>query len=159
VKWWYPTDDDGNEMRLPLEDWRLEEGEMNTRNILSFAWPHRPYSVFIAWDPDWNFTGYYINLQTPLERTEFGFDYTDHVLDIEMSPDKSSWTWKDEEELAQMVEEGLFTQEQADDFRAWGETAVEQIRFETPFDEDWSEWRPGPEWPLPELDEDWDELD
>jgi hypothetical protein len=76
-----------------------------------------------------------------------------------MSPDKSSWTWKDEEELAQMVEEGLFTQEQADDFRAWGETAVEQIRFETPFDEDWSEWRPGPEWPLPELDEDWDELD
>ena len=159
VKWWYPADDDGDEMRLPLEDWRLEEGEMNTRNILSFAWPHRPYSVFIAWDPDWNFTGYYINLQTPLERTEFGFDYTDHVLDIEMSPDKSSWTWKDEEELAQMVEEGLFTQEQADDFRAWGETAVEQIRFETPFDEDWSEWRPGPEWPLPELDPDWDELD
>ena len=159
VKWWYPTDDDGNEMRLPLEDWRLEEGEMNTRNILSFAWPHRPYSVFIAWDPDWNFTGYYVNLQTPLERTKFGFDYKDHVLDIEMSADKSSWTWKDEEDLAHMVEEGLFTEEQADDFRAWGETAVEHIRFETPFDEDWSEWRPDSEWLLPELDEDWDELD
>lgn len=159
VKWWYPADDDGNEMRLPLEDWRLEEGEMNSRNLLSFAWPRRPYAVFLAWDPDWNFTGYYINLQTPLERTKFGFDCTDHVLDIEMSPDKSSWTWKDEADLERMVAVGLFTQEQADDFRAWGETAVEHIRFETPFDEDWSEWRPDPDWPLPELDEDWDELD
>lgn len=159
AKWWYPADDNGNEMRLPLEDWRLAEGTMNTRHILSFAWRRKPYAVLLAWDPDWNFTGYYINLQTPLERKESGFDYVEHVLDIEMSPDKQNWNWKDEEDLQRMVDEGLFTQEQAEDFRKWGDTAVEHILFETPFDEDWSEWRPSPDWPFPELPPDWDELD
>lgn len=158
VKWWYPADDAGEEIRLPLGDWRLEEGEMNTRHILSFAWPHKPYAVLLAWDPDRNFTGYYVNVQTPLERTDVGFDYTDHVLDIEMSADRSSWNWKDEEDLQRMVDEGLFTREQAADFHAWGKTAVEHILYETPFDEDWSGWRPDPSWELPELPEDWDQL-
>ncbi|MCJ7832149.1 MAG: DUF402 domain-containing protein, partial [Actinobacteria bacterium] len=113
----------------------------------------------LAWDRDWKFTGYYVNLQTPLERTPLGFDYTDHVLDIEMSPDKQTWNWKDEDDLERMVEEGLFARDQAEEFHVWGKAAVEHILYETPFDEDWSDWRPDPDWPAPELPEDWDSLD
>ncbi len=76
------------------------------------------------------------------------------MLDVLIPPDRASWSWKDEDELDQAVEEGLFTEDEAARFRAAGERAVEQIILrEPPFDEDWEAWRPDPTWNTPELPE------
>lgn len=150
-----PTADDGGTLRIPLREWRLEDREWHHQRILSFAFPDTPYAVLAVWDAETDeFRGWYVNLQEPLQRTDVGFDTREHVLDVLIPPDRSTWTWKDEDELDQAVEEGLFTEDEAARFRAAGERAVEQIILrEPPFDEDWEHWRPDPAWDTPELPE------
>ena len=97
-----------------------------------------------------------MNFQEPFRRTALGFDTMDNVLDIVIAPD-GSWRWKDEEELAEAVRNGLFTAQEATDFRAWGVKAVDRIVSKSPpFHRDWEGWRPDPDWPMPELPEGWD---
>jgi predicted RNA-binding protein associated with RNAse of E/G family len=146
---------DGAGMRIPTRAWRLEDVEWHHQRILSFAFPDTPYSVLATWDPGTDeFRGWYVNLQTPLRRTAVGFDTQEHVLDVLISADRSTWSWKDEDELAEAVAAGMFSTEEAERFRAAGERAVEQILLrEPPFDEDWEGWRPDPAWPAPELPE------
>ena len=68
-------------------------------------------------------------------------------MDVRIPPDRSGWSWKDEDELAEAVGRGLFTAEEADWFHFWGERAVEHVLLrEPPFDRDWSDWRPDPAW-------------
>jgi hypothetical protein len=98
-----------------------------------------------------------VNLQSPLRRSPAGFDTVEHLLDVTIPPDRSSWSWKDEDELAQAVARGLFTEEDAKWFRHWGERAVEHVLLrEPPFDRDWGDWEPDPEWVAQELPPDWD---
>jgi predicted RNA-binding protein associated with RNAse of E/G family len=100
---------------------------------------------------------YYVNLQTPLARTSTGFDLVEHLLDVTIPPDRSTWAWKDEEELAEAIDGGLFTDEDAAWFHYWGERAVEHVLLrEPPFDDDWSSWRPDPAWHEPVLPAGWD---
>jgi hypothetical protein len=57
------------------------------------------------------------------------------------------------------VEIGLFSAEQAKEFRAAGERALERIEaWSAPFNEGWEDWRPDPDWPLPEIPDGWDRL-
>ena len=80
--------------------------------------------------------GWYVNLQTPLARTPVGFDTVDHALDVLVTLDRSSWTWKDEDELAEAIALGLFTEADAASFRYWGERAVEHLVLrQPPFDD------------------------
>jgi predicted RNA-binding protein associated with RNAse of E/G family len=98
---------------------------------------------------------WYVNLQAPLRRTPLGFDTVDHALDVIVELD-GSWAWKDEDELAEAVEQGLFTVEEAERFHADGERAIARILDrEPPFDRDWSSWRPDPDWPMPTLQTGW----
>src|SRR5947199_270658 len=79
---------------------------------------------------------YYVNLQTPLARSPAGFDLVEHILDVTIPADRSTWAWKDEDELAEAIEGGLFTEEDAAWFHYWGERAVEHILLrEPPFDD------------------------
>jgi hypothetical protein len=150
-----PIGEDGAELRLPDRPWRLEERARGPAPILSFAWPQTPYAI-LRWSIDGGSPIWYVNLQTPLARTPLGFDTTDHALDVIVERD-GSWRWKDEDELAEAVDHGLFTREQAVDFRAEGEQAVARILDrEPPFDRDWSSWRPDPSWPRPALPNGWD---
>jgi Protein of unknown function (DUF402). len=144
---------DGAEVRIPTREWRLEDARSGHHRVLSFAFPRTPYSVLARWDADTDeFRGWYVNLQAPLHRTDVGFDTREHVLDVLIPADRSTWSWKDEDELETAVADGLFTAEEAERFRAAGERAVEQILLrEPPFDEDWEDWRPDPSWPIPEL--------
>jgi uncharacterized protein len=97
-----------------------------------------------------------VNLQAPLRRTALGFDTVDHALDVIVELD-GTWRWKDEDELAEAVEQGLFTTDEAEKFRADGERAVAAIlEREPPFDHDWSSWRPDPAWAEPTLVPGWD---
>jgi hypothetical protein len=153
-----PIGADGSELRLPDRPWRLELRSRGDRGILSFAWPDTPYSVLL-WTGEDDRRVWYVNLQDPLRRTPLGFDTVDHALDVVIELDGSSWRWKDEEELEGAVRDGLFTSAQAADFRAWGERAVDRILSnDPPFDRGWLDWKPDPDWPIPELREGWDAI-
>jgi hypothetical protein len=153
-----PIGADGRELRLPDGEWRLELRPRGDWPILSFAWPDTPYSVLL-WTVEEDRRVWYVNLQDPLMRTSIGFDTVDHALDVVVELDRSSWRWKDEDELAEAVNDGLFTPAEAADFRAWGERAVERIlSSEPPFDRNWDGWRPDPAWGAPELPDGWDRV-
>ena len=151
-----PIGEDGEELRIPDRPWRHEVRPRGEQPFLSFAWPDTPYSV-LRWTSTDGRTAWYVNLQEPLARTPIGFDTTDHALDVLVELDRSSWRWKDEEELADAVAQGMFTPEQAEGFRTWGRRARDRILGgEPPFDRTWDDWEPDPSWPRPELPVGWD---
>jgi hypothetical protein len=153
-----PVGEDGSDLRVPDRPWRLEVRPRGSQGILSFAWPGIPYAVLL-WTGDDDRPVWYVNLERPLERTSIGFDTVDHALDVLVELDGSSWSWKDEDELAEAIRDGLFTEEDAAGFREWGERARDRILSgEPPFDRDWTAWRPDPAWPIPELPDGWDEI-
>lgn len=150
-------DDAGVELRIPDRPWQLELRPRGDFGILSFAWPDTSYAILLLLNDDGSPRGWYVNLQTPLARTPVGFDTVDHALDVLITLDRSSWTWKDEDELAEAIALGLFTEADAASFRSWGERAVEHLVLRRPpFDVDWEDWRLDPAWPVPELPPGWD---
>jgi hypothetical protein len=152
-----PVAPDGRALRIPTDTWTLRDVERGDSWNLSFAFPDRSYAVILGFGPTNELREYYVNLQTPLARSPVGFDTVDHLLDVRITPDRSSWAWKDEDELAEAVASGLFTDDDVASFHAWGERAVEHvIGREPPFDRDWSSWRPDPAWTLPVLPPGWD---
>ncbi|MEP6757580.1 MAG: DUF402 domain-containing protein [Actinomycetota bacterium] len=152
-----PVDATGEPLRIPTTDWGFRDTDRGDTWNLSFAFPDTPYSVIIGFEASGTLREYYINLQTPLVRSPAGFDTVEHLLDVTIPPDRSTWAWKDEDELAEAVELGLFTEEDTAWFRYWGERAVEHVLLrEPPFDEDWMDWRPDPAWPEPVLPTNWD---
>jgi uncharacterized protein len=151
-----PIGERGRVRKLPDGPWHLEIRPRGDQPILSFAWPDTPYSVLL-WAAEDRRRVWYVNLEDTLQRTPIGFDTVDHVLDVLIELDRSSWRWKDEEELQQAVRDGLFSVEEAAAFHEWGSRAVDRIiSKEPPFDRDWEDWRPDPAWPLPELPAGWD---
>jgi predicted RNA-binding protein associated with RNAse of E/G family len=156
VRWMCPRTPAGPWLRLKREVWELDERTWDT-NVLSFADPGEAHAVMLFFDEDWTARSWYVNLQEPLRRSAPGFDYLDQALDVVVSLDRSSWRWKDEDELAEEVRLGVFSEEEAVAFRAEGERAVRRLLDgEPPFDREWSSWRPDPAWPIPELPEGWD---
>ena len=152
-----PVDPRGRPLRIPAQTWELQDERRGDKGMLSFAFPDTPYAVILGFDPHEGLFEYYINLQSPLTRSDAGFDTVEHLLDVTIPADRSSWSWKDEDELAFAVDQGLFTPEQAVWFRHWGERAVEHVLLrEPPFDEDWASWRPDPGWDPPSLPDGWD---
>ena len=150
------------EVRFLDGPWELED-RVRERPVLSFAFPDRAYAVLLTWSPAWAFEGTYVNLQTPLRETPLGFDYVDHFLDLLIAPGAdgaSGVTWKDEDELEEARDRGLVTAEEARAIRLAGERAVAHIvNHETPFDTDWTTWRPDPSWRPPPLPPGWDRID
>ncbi|HEX7464114.1 MAG TPA: DUF402 domain-containing protein [Actinomycetota bacterium] len=151
----------GTWLRLPESDpdsqWTLAPRDWDT-NALSFAWPDVAHAVLVFWTADWAPRGWYVNLQEPLRPSPVGFDYMDHALDIVVTPDLSSWSWKDEDELDEAVAAGIYSETEARRFREEGERAIERLlERRTPFDRDWTTWRPDPSWPVPELPPGWSE--
>jgi len=155
----YAVDDEGRELRLYRDEWTLIE-HTTKRHVLGFSWPGAGHAVLAIWDSDWVFTGWYVNLETNIARRGRFYDYVDHCLDVLIPPDRSRWTWKDEEELEDAVRLGIYTEEQARTFRAEGERAARRLLAgERPFDHDWAGWRPDPDWPIPTLPQDWERVE
>ncbi|MFI5793197.1 DUF402 domain-containing protein [Streptomyces sp. NPDC051677] len=124
--------------------------------VLKLARPGEPWSVWLFWEPGWQFKNWYVNLEQPLARWSDGVDSEDHFLDICVYPDRS-WGWRDEDEFAQAQQDGLMDATVAEQVREAGRKAVEVIRaWGPPFDEGWQNWRPDPSWAVPLLPEDWD---
>jgi hypothetical protein len=116
------------------------------------------HSIYVTWSEEGEFIGWYVNLEDPWRESPFGFDTTDHLLDIRVLPDRS-WHWKDEDHLAEAVEVGLFTPAKARAIRAEGERVIERVEgWTAPFNEGWESWRPDPDWQLPSVPEGWDRV-
>ena len=71
---------------------------------------------------------WYINLQKPYRRMAHGFDTLDQTLDVIVSPDRSSWQWKDEDELQELRDRGVISAEQAHELRLEGERAIALVQ-------------------------------
>jgi hypothetical protein len=152
-----PVGPDGTALRLPADRWTLEEVERGPTSMLSFAFPDTPYAVILGFDQGGALLEYYVNLERPLAPSPAGFDTVDHLLDVTIAPDRSAWSWKDEDELREAVAQGIFTEEDAEWFRFWGERGVEHVLLrEPPFDRDWAGWRPDPGWRDVSLPANWE---
>jgi hypothetical protein len=138
--------------------WRLGEGIWRDTSVLWTWQPGANHSVGMFWNAaDHRFLGWYVNLQASPIRTPIGFDTEDHVLDIQVAPDRT-WAWKDEDEYAVALRIGRFTAEEGSRIRAAGLVAVDELeRRAWPFDTDWADWHPDPGWSLPTLPDAWDQ--
>lgn len=115
------------------------------------------HAVHVAWSASGAVERFYVNLQSPLQRTRTGFATTDHFLDIVVDADRR-WRWKDEDELEQAVHVGRMTAHEADAVRAEGERVVAEIEAQCwPFDDSYEGWKPDPAWPVPAIPETWAE--
>jgi hypothetical protein len=149
---------DGRPTRLPFPGMRHVDLVMRDGGVLRLARPGAAHDVWARWSPDGSrFTGWKVNLQDPLRRTRLGFDTMDHLLDLVVAPDLSSWHWKDADELDQAVELGRFSAAQAREIRAEGDRALEAVRARGwPYADGWEHWAPPPNWGIPDLPDDWD---
>ena len=149
---------DGAMLRIPQDGFELAPRTSGEAPALSFGWPDRWHGTLLFFLPDGRPRNWYVNLQEPLRRTDVGFDYLDLKLDVIVEMD-GSWLWKDEDELAEAIAQGLVPAEDEARLRAEGERAVRRIvDREPPFDRDWRTWSPDPDWPAPALPDGWDRL-
>ncbi len=134
------------------------DAEWTTNHALMLHLPGRMSAIMLFWrDPDWEFAGYYGNIQAPLVRTHLGFDTADYLLDVSIDPDRS-WRWKDEDEWELAREHGLIAPELLDEVRREGERIIVEVEARAwPFDAGFETWRPDPSWTIPELPANWDD--
>jgi uncharacterized protein len=158
VRWMCPRAG-GEWLRIPRDEWQLVERSWSDTRVLSFARVGEGHATLLFFDRDWTPRTWYVNLQEPLRRTSVGFDHMDQHLDALVAIDRSAWSWKDEDELGEAISGGSLPPEDASRLRSEGERAVRRILDrEPPFDQDWSDWRPDPSWPVPTLPEGWDRI-
>lgn len=101
-----------------------------------------------------------MNLEDPWRRSRVGFDTWDHMLDLVVAPDLSSWEWKDEDEFAWWQEVGIIPPA-AQAIRAEAHRAIDAIeRRAAPYGDGWEHWAPDPNWtPLTEMPTNWNVME
>jgi hypothetical protein len=147
----------GEILRVPWEPWGLAAPKPWFNHVLRFCPAGAPYSVSLVWHESWYAFGWYINVEEPVRRSEFGFDYMDWTLDVMVSKDRQYHKVKDADELAEAVRRGVYTGEHAAEIHVAAERGLEHLTgYKPPFNEDYERWRPDPAWPLPGLPERWE---
>jgi hypothetical protein len=115
---------------------------------------HRPgewRATWVLWTPEWEFLGWYVNLQEPLWRTRWGFDNRDLQLDIVVGPGRR-WRWKDEDDLSRSIACGLISEAKAAATRESADAAIAEIEGgRWPFDDVAVAWRPEADCVMPAL--------
>jgi hypothetical protein len=142
-------------MQLSLE---LIDRTWDKTDVLMLITPGAAHAVYVMWEKGQRrLLCWYVNLQDPISRTPIGFDTRDQVVDIVFSPDRTSWRWKDEDQLEEAVSVGLFTDEDTQCFRAEGERVINLIcENQPPFCDGWEKWSPPYDWNIPKLPLKWD---
>ena len=144
---------------LQAGDWRLRD-VIVTGGSLFLIPPGEAYAVrTMGGLGERDLDGWYVNLQEPVRRTALGFDFMDYALDIVVAPDLSEWKWHDEDELLEAQELGLFSAQMVSQIRATGERIIGQIMAKSfSITNGWDKWLPPPEWSIPDLPADWEEV-
>jgi hypothetical protein len=138
----------------------LDGGPWQGGDVLYLVHPGIGYTFTGWWDDNHIFGGWKIDLVEPIRRTSLGFDYMDQLLDIIVSADRSTWRWKDEDEVQEAQARRIFTVEQVHDLYRRGERALQTMQSnEPPFDADWEKWEPDPSLRVPfDLPEGWERI-
>jgi len=139
----------------------LEHRNWTDNDILSLHLPGTAFSIELMW-PAGNrrLNCWYVHLQEPLRRTSIGFDTMDQMLDIVISPDRTHWRWKDEDEFAEAEAIGVFSPAKAQAIRAQGEQVISLLHSNlSPFCDGWQDWVPPPDWTIPEFPAGWEQVD
>jgi hypothetical protein len=137
------------------QGWRLVPSVWRRSEVLIIIQKNQLRATWVRWSKDREFEGWDVNIQSPLHRTNLGFDIQDYQLDIVVEPNRQ-WRWKDENELALAVELGRLTIDQAKAVRSEGESAVADIEGNvTPFCDEWVHWQPTGDLGLPVLSKEW----
>ncbi|PXY21844.1 hypothetical protein BAY59_29980 [Prauserella coralliicola] len=122
-------------------------GTSTLRLVCEDAWS----SVWWFFDEAGEFTGWYVNLEIPRGRDAHGPRRIDGVLDVDVAPDLS-WEWKDEDEAEAALRAGRLTERELALLREEGlRVAALAEAGAFPFDGTFTDFRPDPEWPEPEL--------
>jgi hypothetical protein len=110
---------------------------------LALQRPGDAYAVYAFWEgPTPDFACWYVNFQEPFRRSEDGFDTQDLELDLVLYPD-GRHELKDDELLDLRVEEGRFTQDQADATRAEARKLIAELEAGRRWwDDAWAHWQP-----------------
>ena len=145
---------------LATEQLDLVDKMWTETDVLMLAVPGASHSVYAMWEAGHtSFKCWYINLEEPLRRTSRGFDTMDHLLDVVASPDRSEWRWKDEDEFMEAEAIGVYSSVEARAIRAEGERVIKLMQAnQPPFCDGWEKWTPPPEWSIPGLPADWDNI-
>jgi hypothetical protein len=121
-------------------NWELTDRVWGPPGKLRISRPGDPFDVWRSPEPA---SPWYVNLQEPLHRVNAGFTTMDHVLDILVSSDLSSWEWKDEGEFDYAQEAGFFSPTRAAEIRASGLRVIEAVETgQPPWDPSWAAWTP-----------------
>ena len=132
-------------------EWELADGVWDRWNALFLMVAGQWRATWVWWTPDWEFLGWYVNLEEPFRRTPLGFDVRDLLLDIVVDAARQ-WHWKDEADLERSVEWGVISMAVAERARAEGAAAIAGIeQGDWPFTDELRDWRPDPAWPAPTL--------
>lgn len=120
--------------------------------IVAVFQPGADYSVWFFENPNSaRRDSFYVNLEEPFTRFDRGILSSDHVLDIVVDAD-GTFQLKDEDELEFAHEAGMFSDEKVARIRSAAGSAIEDIRAWTfPFDSDYPDFQPDPDWPMPDL--------
>ncbi len=157
----YPCLLDGRPVSQFLpDDWVLIEREWFGGGALYLSQPNNCFALIGFFDDaNEKINRWYINLQTPYQRTAIGFDYLDQELDIVVETDLQSWRWKDEAEFAEAQQRGRISQANAQRVQSVADGIVADLengRFMLPHT--WQKWRPPASWAAPVVPHGWDEL-
>lgn len=157
--YFWPHTLSGESIRIQTDEWVLQKNQWTFGDALYFIQPGSGYTVSAIWNHI-VFDHWKINLEEPMRRTSLGFDYMDQLLDIIVSADRSFWQWKDEDEIQQAQERGIFTAEQVRELYQRGEYAVQLLQAkQPPFDKDWQNWKPDLSWRTPlNLPQGWEQV-
>lgn len=142
-----------HEMSMP-ETIKVVDHQWQRTDVLFLIKPEDAFSIYLMWDAETKeLDCWYINIQEPIRRTPIGFDTMDQMLDVVVSPDMSTWSWKDQNELAAAEKAGVYTKTEAQKIRQEAERAINLLTTERrSFYQKWKNWRPNSRWGLPELD-------
>lgn len=112
-------------------------------HTLRIMFPGQNHSVWLFWnETDFEFTGWYVNIEAPYTRTAIGLDTRDFELDVVVDTDFNC-RLKDEVDLKIRASSGIYSEQGIRLIRAAADRAIQQIeRRDAPFNEDWPLWRP-----------------
>lgn len=138
----------------------LEERNWTDNDVLSLNTKRAAHSIQVMWEAGTHkLRCWYVHLQEPLRRTKIGVDTMDQMLDIVISPDRSSWHWKDEDEFNEAESIGVYSPVKAAYIRAEGERVVAMVQSNAPpFCDGWENWSPPVEWTIPMFPEGWEKM-